>query len=672
MTSDEIRQLREEINRHNHLYHVLDAPEISDADYDRLMRRLLELEEQHPELVAPDSPSQRVGAPPLAAFGTVTHRVSMLSLSNAFSDDELRTFDKRIKRMLEAAEDEPVEYVAELKIDGLAVSLTYEGGVFTTGATRGDGATGEEITPNLRTVKSVPLRLLSDSPPPLLEVRGEIYMTKGEFERINREREAKGETLFANPRNCAAGSVRQLDSTVTAGRNLENFVYALGFSEGVAVGTHWDILQYLRRVGFRTNATSQRCTDVEEVIACCHEWHHKEADLPYNIDGVVVKVNSLDLQKQLGFVSRSPRWAIAYKFPAEQKITRILDITVSVGRTGAITPTGEMEPVEVDGSTVSRATLHNADEIRRKDVRIGDWVVIQKAGDVIPEVVEVVNERRTGEEREFVFPKTCPACGAEIHRPEGEAVARCTGVSCPAQLKEHLWHFASRGAMNIDHVGESLIEQLIAKGMVKDVADLYYLTKEQLVSLERMADKSAQNVLDAIAGSKHPTLARLIYGLGIRHVGDHVAEVLAEHFGSLDRLRQATEEELSSITEVGPRIAESVSVFFRQTETAELLARLAEAGVEPQEMERAEPPAGSPFAGKSFVFTGTLSAFERKDAEALVKRFGAKASGSVSKKTDYVVVGDSPGSKYDKAIELGVSVLTEEGFQSLLKQVGVE
>ncbi|MBI3921340.1 MAG: NAD-dependent DNA ligase LigA [Armatimonadetes bacterium] len=673
MIAEELRQLRDEINRHNHLYYVLDAPEISDAEYDQRMRRLMELEERHPELVTSDSPTQRVGAAPLEAFGAVAHRVPMLSLSNAFSEEELRAFDKRIKRMADLSEEEPVEYVAELKIDGLAVSLTYEQGVFAVGATRGDSSTGEVITQNLRTIRSIPLRLLTDSPLPLLEARGEVYMTKREFERINKEREISGDPLFANPRNSAAGSLRQLDPSVTASRRLESFMYAVGFFAGVDLPSHWHLLQYLKEAGFKTNATSQLCVDIEEVIRYCTDWRHKENDLPYNIDGVVVKVNSMGLQRSLGFVSRSPRWATAFKFPAEQRVTRILDISVNVGRTGAITPTAEMAPVEVDGSTVSRATLHNEDEIRRKDVRIGDWVVIQKAGDVIPDVVEVVKEKRTGEEWEFVFPTACPACGAEVYRPEGEAVARCTGVSCPAQLKEHIWHFASRGAMNIDHVGESLVEQFIERGLVKDVADLYYLTQGQLVGLERMAEKSAQNVLDAIHASKQPTLARLVYALGIRHVGEHVAEVLADHFGTLARLREATEEELSEVMEIGPRIAQSVAIFFRQSETVELLDKLDRAGVQPQEVEKEKTvSADSPISGKSFVFTGAMTGFDRKEAEALVKRLGGKASGSVSKRTDFVVVGDSPGSKYDKALELGVTVLTEEEFLQMLETAGAQ
>ncbi|NCO35817.1 MAG: NAD-dependent DNA ligase LigA [Armatimonadetes bacterium] len=662
---EEIRELRAEIGRHNYLYHALDAPEIADADYDRLLRRLIELEAQQPGLVTPDSPTQRVGAAPLESFDTVPHRVPMLSLSNVFDDADLRAFDQRVQRML-GMEDSPIEYVAELKIDGLAVSLTYVNGPFTTGATRGDGATGEDITQNLRTVRSIPLRILGDPPPPLLEVRGEVYMTLAEFERINQERAERGEPLFANPRNAAAGSLRQLDASVTAERRLDSFMYALGYTEGVDVDTHWDILAYLRGAGLRTNRTSQRCDSIESVMGFCHEWHQKRRELPYKIDGVVVKVNSLRLQGDLGFVSRSPRWATAYKFPAEQKATRVLDITVNVGRTGAITPTAEMEPVEVDGSVVSRATLHNEDEIRRKDVRIGDWVVVQKAGDVIPEVVDVLKEKRTGEEQEFFMPVTCPSCGAEIVRSPGEAVARCAGVSCPAQLKEHVWHFASRGAMNIDHVGESLIEQLIRRGLVRDVADLYYLTRDQVAGLDRMAEKSAQNVIDSIEGSRNPTLARLIHGLGIRHVGRHVAKVVADHFGSLDALRQVSEKALSEVPEIGPTIAQSVAAFFGRPETDELLRKLSNAGVVPQQLRKVEAAADSPILGKTFVFTGALSSFDRKEAEFLVNRLGGKASSNVSRKTDYVVVGDSPGSKHDKAVELGITILSEEQFARMV------
>ncbi len=662
---EETEELRGRIERHNYLYYALNQPEISDAEYDRLFRRLQQLEEEHPELVTPDSPTQRVGAAPSQAFGTITHRTPMLSLANAFEQEELQSFDGRIRRMLGLPAEEKIEYVCELKIDGLAVALTYENGRFVAGATRGDGLVGEDITQNLRTVRSIPLRLHDPTPPPLLEARGEVYLDKEEFARINAQREEAGEPLFANPRNAAAGSVRQLDPRITASRRLNNFVYAIGAADGRAFSTHWEVLKYLREAGFRTNPTSRQCEGMEAVIAYCEEWGAKRHDLAYEIDGVVVKVNSMARQADLGQVSRSPRWAIAYKYPPEQKTTKVKDIFVSVGRTGALTPTALLEPVRISGSTVSRATLHNEDEIRRKDVRIGDTVILQKAGDVIPEVVAVVKEKRTGKERPFVMPKKCGVCGADVVRPEGEAVARCTGVACPAQLKERLHHFGARVGMDIEGVGESLVDQLVERGLIKDAADLYYLDKKTLAGLERMADKSAQNIVDALEASKKRPLSRLLNALGIRHVGEHIAEVLAERFGSLDELSKASLEELSSTPEVGPKIAESIVTFFRQEQTRNLLEKLRRAGVWP-EVKKVEVKEGF-FTGKSVVFTGELSGMSRPEAEAIVKAQGGRPSGSVSKKTDFVVVGENPGSKYQKAQELGVAILSEEEF---LKRIG--
>ena len=662
-----VEELRRQLNRHNYLYYVLDAPEISDADYDRLFRELQDLEQQHPELVTPDSPTQRVGAAPLEAFETVRHRLPMLSLGNAFDEAELRAFDDRVKRYLGLPSDEVVDYLAELKVDGLAVSLTYENGVFTRGATRGDGATGEDVTQNLRTVRAIPLRMLADDPPPLIEIRGEVYLDRREFARINREREKEGQLLFANPRNAAAGSVRQLDSGITARRRLDIIVYGTGAVEGVFFGRHSEVLSYLERAGFRASPQRKLCQGIDKAIAYCQDWQQEHIELSYGTDGVVLKVDSLDLQRELGQVSRSPRWAVAYKFPAEEQTTVVKDIFVSVGRTGALTPVAVMEPVVVSGSTVQNAALHNEDEVARKDVRVGDTVVIRKAGDVIPEVVSVVLSKRTDKERKFAMPEKCPVCGADAIRPEGEAVRRCTGIACPAQVNGRIELFFSRGALNAEGVGPRIIAQLTARGMVHDPADMYFLTKENLLTLERMGDKLAQNLLDAIAPTKHPPLARLIYALGIRHVGDHVAEVLAERFGSLDRLAQATETELAETPEIGPVIAQSVAVFFRQDQTKRLLEKLGRAGVSPEVPAAAPAPSGGIFAGKTVVFTGALT-MPRSEAEALVKAQGGRPISSVSKTTDYVVVGEAPGSKLEKAQQLGIPVLTEEEFRRLIQQ----
>jgi len=662
-------RLRREINRHNYLYYVLDRPEISDAEYDRLMRELEEIEAAHPELITPDSPTQRVGAKPAEQFRTVEHRTPMLSLANAFGTGDLLAFDRRIKRMLDLAEEAPLEYVAELKVDGLAVSLTYEDGLLTVGATRGDGLRGEEITQNLRTIRSIPLRLLLETaPPPLLEVRGEVFLSREEFMRINREREQAGEALFANPRNAAAGSVRQLDSRITASRNLDMIAHGLGVAEGRDFATHWEALEFLRACGFKVSPRAQVCKDIAEVLAYCDHWGQNKRDLPYQIDGVVVKVNRIDLEERLGYVARSPRWAVAYKYPPEEETTVVRDILVSVGRTGAMTPVAIMDPVVVSGSTVSRATLHNEDEVRRKDVRVGDTVIIRKAGEVIPEVVAVVTSKRTGKEKPFAMPKVCPVCGSEAQRLPDEAVTRCTGIACPAQIKQRIYHFGSRGGMDIEGLGEAMVDQLVERALVRDPADIYFLTKEQLLSLERMGDKSATNLLSAIAGSKRQPLDRLLFALGIPHVGAHVAEVLASRFSSLEDIQRASAEELSEIEGIGPVIAQSIAVFFRQEQTAQVMEKLRRAGVAPPARRRAAAPAKGPLAGKSFVFTGELTGFTREEAEELVRRRGGRASSSVSKKTDYVVVGESPGSKYQKAQDLGVTIIDEAAFRRLIEK----
>ena len=679
-----IEELRQQINYHNYRYYVLDSPVVSDAEYDRLMRELTELEEEHPSLVTPDSPTQRVGAPPATAFESYTHRVPMLSLANGFSTEEVVAFDQRIKRMLGMSADSDIEYVAELKIDGLAMSLTYERGVFVRGATRGDGYSGEDITTNLRTIKAIPLALLdtetrrrgdtesktSGSPqsairnpkseiPRLMEVRGEVYMLHEEFRRINREREAAGEPTFANCRNAAAGSVRQLDSSITARRNLDMFVYGVGAGEGVEFETHYETLQALKSWGFKVNPNIRLCANIEAILSFIEEWTRKRETLGYDIDGIVVKVNSLDLQDRLGFVARNPRWALAYKFAPSQETTVIREIVVQVGRTGALTPVAKMDPVEVGGVTVSSATLHNEDEIRRKDIRIGDAVVIQRAGDVIPEVVQVITEKRTGAEKPFKMPDTCPVCGSRVERPEGEAVARCVNLACPAQVKERIVHFASRNALDIEGVGPGQVDQLVEKGLVRDPADLYSLKMEDLLALERMGDKLASKILSAIEGSRNPTLPRLVYGLGIRHVGEHVAQVLADHFGSLDAIEEASEDELARVPEIGPVIAESIADFFAEEHNHRILEKLRRAGVIPKAEKREVSGA---FEGKTFVFTGTLKSFTREQAEEKVRQLGGRAASSVSKNTDFVVAGEEAGSKLQKARDLGVTVLSEDEF----------
>ena len=708
----EIEELREKVNYHNYRYYVLDAPEIPDAEYDRLLRRLEELEKQHPELSSPDSPTQRVGAPlkvrvadqlkmgdsstqrigaaapeapeavsdlsanlhdtiamgdevVLEAFETVSHLFPMLSLANAFDAGELLAFDQRVKNFLALPKSEDIAYVAELKIDGLAVCLRYEDGVFVSGATRGDGLSGEDITPNLRTVRSLPLRLFDGKKlPGVVEVRGEVYLSRDEFRRINEEREAAGEALFANPRNAAAGSVRQLDSKITASRRLDLFAYELR-GASLPVREQAAALQLLKECGFRANPHWRLCRGIEEVVGYCQQWQEKGEELDYEVDGVVAKVNSHVLQADLGQVSRSPRWAIAYKFPAEEVVTYLRDIVVSVGRTGALTPVAMLDPVEVSGSTVSRATLHNEDEIARKDVRIGDKVIVRKAGEVIPEIVGPVVAERTGREKPFVFPETCPACGGATVRPEGEAVRRCENPACPAQIRRRIGFFASRGAMDIDHLGPAVVDSLVTAGLVQDVADLYRLDKSELVKLERMAEKSAQNLLDAIERSKRRPLARFIHALGIRHVGDHVAEVLASHFGNLEAFLAADLEQSNQIHEIGDVIAQSVHAFLEDPRNKALIKKLLSAGVEPIGAKRAAE--GAPLAGKSFVFTGSLFSLTRDEAGELVRAAGGRVTTTLSKGVDFVVAGESPGSKYQKALSLRLPVLTEEEFLDMVR-----
>lgn len=657
-----IEKLREQLNYHSYRYYVLDDPEISDSEYDRLFRQLQELEEKHPNLITSDSPTQRVGASPLDAFETVSHAVPMLSLDNAFSYEELREFDARVKRFLET--DDEIEYTVEPKIDGVAVELVFENGLFTTGSTRGDGFSGEDVTSNLRTIKSIPLRILSTQSeiPERIDVRGEVYYPTSGFMKLNREREAKGEPVFANPRNTAAGSLRQLDSRITAQRPLDIFIHSIGQIAGLDFKSHFEALHAFTRWGFRVNRNIKVCAGVEEVLRHCDKIGELRGQLDYAIDGAVIKVNDLTLQQRLGSRSRSPRWAIALKYEAKQETTQILDIRAQVGRTGALTPVAIMQPVKIEGVEITRATLHNQDEIDRKDVRVGDWVVIQRAGDVIPEVVKVIESKRSDKEKKYRLPDKCPVCGSLVVRLEGEAVHRCQNLSCPAQLKEGIRHFVSKGAMDIDGFGEKLVNQLVEKGLIKNVADIYSLTKEQLSGLDRMADKSAQNIINAIEASKDIDLARLLYALGIRFVGEHVSKVLSKEFQTIENLKSATQERLLEVHEIGPQVAESVIRFFEEQHNLEMLEGLRAAGVKIK-----VPPAATEnkLAGKTFVFTGTLQQFTRSEAKQLVESFGGRAVSSVSRSTDFVVVGENAGSKAEKARALGIPVLSEDEFRVL-------
>ncbi|HEU5298325.1 MAG TPA: NAD-dependent DNA ligase LigA [bacterium] len=655
-----VDELRAALEHHNYRYHVLDDPEITDAEYDALMRELRELERRFPEYITPDSPTQRVGAPPAQAFAAVRHRQPMRSLANAFDPEELRAWARRVQSALGAA---AVEYVCELKMDGSAVNLTYEDGRLTRGATRGDGLQGEDVTQNLRTIARIPARLAVSPAPKLLEVRGEVFLPTDAFRGVNRDREAQGQSLFANPRNAASGSLRQLDARITASRPLDIYAYGVGAVEGLDLRTHLDALRWLEKAGVPINPHTRRCASLDDVLAYVGEWTERRETLPYETDGVVIKVNDVRQQAELGATSQAPRWAIAYKFPAEQAVTRVTGIRVYVGRTGALTPVAELEPVRVSGVTVTSATLHNEDEVRRKDVHIGDAVVVQRAGEVIPEVVRVLTERRTGAEEPFVMPAACPVCGTPVVRPAGEAVARCINAACPAQVLGRLIHFCARGSMNIDRVGPKLLQQLLDRGLITTAADLYRLRKEQLVGLERMAEKSAQNVVDSIAGSRRTTLARLLYALGIRHVGGHVAEVLAAHCGDIEALMAATFEEIRDVEGIGPTIAESVHLFFERPENVALVRDLLALGVRPEASRRGS----GPLAGKQVVITGTLSRFARSQAEQLVRERGGIVGGSVSRKTDVLVAGEGPGSKLEKARKLKVKVVDEPGFVALLE-----
>ena len=661
---NEIEQLREKLRYHEYRYYVLDDPEISDAAFDRMMDRLKELEAAHPELITPDSPSQRVGGAPREGFQTVRHARPMLSLDNAFSYDALRDWDRRVR---EGSGHEKIEYIAEHKFDGLSISLQYEDGMLARGVTRGDGTTGEDVTPNVKTIRSIPLRIEGATLKKAklkgdFEVRGEILMPRKSFEALNRQQEQSGGKIFANPRSAAAGSVRVLDPSITASRRLEFFAYYLLVDGKVPFAKHSDSLQVLKQLHFRASDDWKLCAGIDEVFAYCDAWDAKREKLPYEIDGVVIKVNSIAIQNELGYTAKAPRWAIAYKYPAQQESTVVNDIRVQVGRTGALTPVAVLEPVQVGGVTVSRATLHNMDEIERLGLQIGDTVLVERAGEVIPHILKVTKEGK--HRKPFHMPKHCPECGSTIHKSDDEVAYRCVNAACPAKRKESLLHFASRHAMNIDGLGDKIVDQLVDKGLVKDVADLYSLKLDEVAALERMAEKSAQNLLNEIEASKKNSLARLIYALGIRFVGERTGQLLAEHFSSLEELAAAKEEQLTEVPEVGPKVAASIAEFFSEPANRELIKKLRKAGVRPT-VEKREVKSDK-FAGKSFVFTGGLANRTREEAGELVKQHGGIVSGSVSKKTDYVVVGAEPGSKHEKAKELGVPILTESEFEKLL------
>ena len=663
-------ELRDIITEHNYQYYVLDDPRVPDAEYDRLFRELQGLEAQYPDIVTPDTPTRRVGASVETTFEEVVHRIPMLSLDNAFSDEELRDFDRRVRDRLKTEED--IEYVCEPKLDGLAVSLHYESGVLTRAATRGDGYTGEDITANIRTIPSVPLRLRGDNVPELVEVRGEVYMPREGFEALNRRLADKGEKAFVNPRNAAAGSLRQKKPTVTARRPLELCAYSVALEdESRLPATHWEGLQQVSAWGFRINPEMRRATGAKDCLQAYNELMDKRASLPYEIDGIVFKVNSLALQRQLGFVSRAPRWAIAQKFPAQEELTVIEDVEFQVGRTGAITPVARLKPVFVGGVTVSNATLHNMDEIQRLGVRIGDTVFVRRAGDVIPQVVKVVAERRPDNAREVQLPDACPVCQSDIVQIEGEVVARCSGgLFCPAQRKEAIRHYASRKALDIEGLGDKWIDILVDRELVTTVADLYLLKKADLTGLERMGDKSAGNLIDAIDRSRHPVLWKFLYALGIREVGEATAKALASHFGTLEAIGEADEDALQSVSDVGPIVAGHIRSFFDQTHNQETIQALKDAGVQWQTEEITASE--KPLKGETWVLTGSLSDMTRDDAKAKLESLGAKVAGSVSGKTSCVVAGEAAGSKLTKAENLGVPVMDESAFVEFLGTHGLE
>jgi DNA ligase (NAD+) len=652
-----VEELRREIVRHEKKYYVDNDPQISDGEFDALVRELKELEARFPALVTPESPTQRVGEKPAEGFASVTHRTPMLSIDNVYDEEELREFEERVRKLLPG---ETVEYVTELKIDGLGISILYRNGRYARAVTRGDGVRGDDVTFNVKTLRSLPLVIPERRE---AEVRGEVYLPFESFRALNREREEAGEALFANPRNAAAGSIRLLDPRLVASRNLSVFLYYL-FLDGREEPTQWGALQTMKRLGLKTNPHSRLCRTLDEVLAYYREWTDRRDSLDYDADGIVIKVNAAAQREALGFTAKSPRWAVSFKFPARQATTRVNDIVIQVGRTGALTPVAVLEPVKLSGTTISRSTLHNEEELRRKDVRVGDTVLIERSGDVIPSVVSVMKERRTGKEKPFAWPSKCPACGSAVFRPEDEVISRCVNPSCPAKVRESILHFAARRAMDIDGLGEALVDQLLAAGLVRSIPDLYDLTLERLVELERMGTKSSENLLAQIAQSKGRDLARLVFALGIRHVGERLAQILAGRFRSLDALAGAAEEELVGVEDVGPKVAESIRFFFAQPENRELVRRLKAAGLN---MKARDGGGGrKPLEGQVFVITGTLSGFSREEAQERLEALGAQVGSSVTKKTTCLIAGESPGSKLDRARELGIRVIAEAEFRKLV------
>jgi len=655
-----IKELRQEIRLHDRKYYVENRPEISDQRYDSLIRQLKELEDEHPQFFSKDSPTQRIGEQAVGRSKKIRHISTMLSMDNTYSADELREFDKRIKKNLSK---EDISYVVELKIDGASVSLFYENGIFKSGATRGDGKRGDDITQNLKIVKGIPLFARNKEKfPPSIEIRGEVYMDHMVFSKINQEKKSHGKELFANPRNAAAGSLKLLDSNIAAKRGLQIFIYGIGNTTIDTIDTHSGILSYLNKEGFRTNQHIKKCKNIEDVIRYCNQWQSRREELDYDIDGMVVKLDSMSQQKRLGATTKAPRWMIAYKFPAQQATTKLKDIIVQVGRTGSLTPVAELVPVALSGSTISRATLHNMDDIRRKDIMIGDTVIIEKAGEIIPQVIAPVLSKRTGKEKKFIMPERCPACNAKTVQYPGEVAIRCDNVMCPAQQKERLRHFASLQGMDIEGLGEAVVDQLIDKKLVKDCADIYNLTLDDICKLERMAQKSARNLLEAIARSKSQSLARLIYSLGIRHVGVHTADVLANRFGSVENLLKQNIEALMNTNEIGPIMAESICEFFQRDSTRNLLRKLELAGLNFKQ----KTVAAAKFSGKIFIFTGSLNNFSRTEAQDIVKTLGGTIAFSIGKRIDFVISGIDPGSKLKKAKKLGLKIITEKEFRDLI------
>ena len=666
-----IEKLRNELHRHNYRYYILDDPEVSDAEYDRLLQELKDLEKAYPQFYSPTSPTVRVGSPPLEKFSTIPHSIPMLSLDNAFSDGDILDFDNRIRRFLKNSDK--IIYTAEPKVDGVAVELIYEHGKLVAASTRGDGFIGELITENVRTIRSVPLEIMADDKnqtiPSRLEIRGEVFMVKSAFEKLNQKREQEGLSVFANPRNAAAGSLRQLDSKITAERPLEIFFYGLGSYTDIDPVTHWEALCVLKKMGFRINSHIRHGIDAEQVVEFYRELNERRYDLEYEIDGVVIKVDDLKIQQQLGATSKSPRWAIAYKFKAIQETTQILDIQIQVGRTGTLTPVAYLEPVNIAGAMISRATLHNEDEIKRKDVRIGDTVFVERSGDVIPKIIKVVTSKRKGTEKIFEMPQVCPVCKTHVVREENEAATRCINAACPAQLKENIKHFASKHAFDIDGMGQKLVDQLVEKGVVLSFADLFTLEQETLQNLDRMGEKSAQNLLDAIKGSRKISFGRFLYALGIRHVGQYVARIVANHFGNLETLMRAEFDDYVSIEGVGPVVAKSMTRFFNEQENRKIVKRLLESGIEIEYETGEQSHEISAVTGKTFVLTGTLDSMTREKAKEIIEKAGGKVTGSVTRNTDYVIAGYKPGSKLEKADKLGVKIIDEETFKKIISRI---